>query len=262
MARILAAQQARALPLAFCHQSRIRRLCDATPHGAVHNPLSGPCSGCRYILANLLCTNFTVLYSTNVQTEHGLPRLDLMMECDTCSYTYGNTGEIWSKIFQNTHLLDACRLQQVFFSIIGQPPSRFSCGYLAMVIYNDHRRPFSRDFWASFMRSLRQPHHFERDDFVIAFPDLRLKLNIYNFLSSDQRRHIILSDPTLLIHDAYKSGFILTFTTLLSTYDEHRDDDRFPKVPGPIVRRSLAEGGGYEVEVIVNGLTRTLEIPY
>lgn len=176
-----------------------------------------------------------------------------------CSYTYGDDGETWTKLFHETTILDACKERKIYFTLIGQLPSDAADGALALAVFNDSGARLTQRFWDVMLSSFRHPYQFgEKHRFIVTFPEQKITLNIYNFLNSNTTRHVILSDPTHLVSFTYKSGTIPTNMTFMSTYKEHTVHSLHDK-PGPIVRHPT-EDGGYRINVQINGRQRHLEI--
>lgn len=108
-----------------------------------------------------------------------------------CSYTYGDDGETWTKLFHDTAILDACKERKIYFTLIGQLPLDAADGALALAVLNDSGARLTQRFWDVMLSSFRHPYQFgEKHRFIVTFPEQKITLNIYN--SSTATRHCML----------------------------------------------------------------------
>ncbi|KFY68612.1 hypothetical protein V496_00955 [Pseudogymnoascus sp. VKM F-4515 (FW-2607)] len=115
---------------------------------------------------------------------------------------------------------------------------------------------FTRAGWDRFMDSL-QPHSYDEKKYEVQFHTPNIKLNVYNlFYENSSYQTMVIDNPERLIHNYYKSGTVLTFSTSATMYGGGLQSDEGNGHPGPISQM----GGGYQVQLNHSGRVYELYI--
>jgi hypothetical protein len=182
---------------------------------------------------------------------------------------------IWKILFQDTQVLDQCTKYGIRLTIIGwdledaikdyeQPDRAHSAyrhegnAYLALAAVSEQRRCLSENGWRRFKDSL-QPHSYDEGKHEIKFINLKVTLNIHSFIYHALHTAIIVTNPSRLFWEYYKSGLQLTYATCATTYGGGLEyDDKGLVIPGPI--RKYPDLRRYKIKLNIAGKLHQLEI--
>ncbi|KAH8800803.1 hypothetical protein F5884DRAFT_890501 [Xylogone sp. PMI_703] len=176
---------------------------------------------------------------------------------------------VWKLLFQNTESLDKWDKFGIKFVILGTDlqsviePDGFwgpadGIPLLAITaIPTGKPFRFTKAGWDRFIGSL-QPHSYDEGKYEVQFNSLKIKLNVYNlFYETLSHQTIVIKSPERLFNEYYKSGTMLTFSTVATMYGGGLQSNEDNGCPGPISKEG---DGSYQIHLNHSGRVYKLYI--